>query len=142
MLQVSISRMSTTQFGAVMEFTYSPSIGLEHEGVVRAKDESLEGAVVRAVTGVRAEMLPLPTRFARRLELTLEYNYVYDLRDSANPDRLDPGHQLLRADANAWLLRTDAGTLAGLSLKYISGESPSVGFEPQRVTELTFSLKF
>ena len=132
----------TTRFGSVMEFTYSPSIGLEHEGVLRAEDESLEGAVVRAVTGVRAEMLPLPTRFARRLELTLEYNYVYDLRDSANPDRLDPGHQLLRADVNVWLLRTDAGTLAGLSLKYTSGESPSVGFEPQRVTELTFSLKF
>ena len=78
----------TTRFGSVMEFTYSPSIGLEHEGVLRAEDESLEGAVVRAVTGVRAEMLPLPVRFARRLELTLEYNYVYDLRDSANPDRL------------------------------------------------------
>ncbi len=132
----------TTQFGSAMEFTYSPSIGLEHEGVVRAEDESLEGTIVRGVTGVRAEMLPLPARFARRLELTLEYNYVYDLRDSANPDGLDRSHQLMRADANVWLLRTDAGTLAGLSLKYTSGESPSVGFEPQRVTELTFSLKF
>ncbi len=132
----------TTRFGSAMEFTYSPSIGLEHEGVVRAEDESLEGAVVRAVTGVRAEMLPLPVRFARRLELTLEYNYVYDLRDSTNPDALDRGHQLVRADANVWFIRTDAGTLAGVSLKYTSGESPSVGFEHQRVTELTFSLKF
>ena len=132
----------TTQFGSAMEFTYSPSVGLEHEGVLRAEDESLEGAIVRATPGVRAEMLPLPTRFARRRELTLEYNYVYDLRDRANPDGLNRGHQLVRADANVWLLRTDAGTLAGLSLKYTSGESPSVGFEPQRVTELTFSLKF
>jgi len=132
----------TTQFGSAMEFTYSPSIGLEHEGVVRAEDESLEGAVVRAVTGVRAEMLPLPVRFARRLELTLEYNYVYDLRDTANPDALNRGHQLVRADANVWFIRTDAGTLAGVSLKYTNGESPSVGFEHQRLTELTFSLKF
>ena len=132
----------TTQFGSAVEWSYSPSIGLEHEGVVRAEDESLEGAVVRLVTGVRAEMLPLPERFARRLELTVEYNYVYDLRDSANPDSLDRAHQMLRLDANVWFVRTEAGGLAGISLKYTNGESPSVGFRPQKVTELTFSLKF
>ena len=125
-----------------MEWTYSPSIGLEHEGVVRAEDESLEGAVVRLVTGVRAEMLPLPVRFARRLELTVEYNYVYDLRDAANPDSMDRGHQMVRVGANVWFVRTEAGGLAGVSLKYTNGESPSVGFRPQKVTELTFSLKF
>ncbi len=129
----------TTQFGSAVEWTYSPSVGLEHEGVVRAEDESLEGAVVRLVTGVRAEMLPLPERFARRLELTVEYNYVYDLRDAANPESLDRGHQLLRVDANVWFVRTESGGLAGLSLKYTNGESPSVGFRPQTVTELTFS---
>lgn len=132
----------TTQFGSAVEWSYSPSIGLEHEGVVRAEDESLEGAVVRFVTGVRAEMVPLPARFARRLELTLEYNYVYDLRDASNPELLDRGHQMVRADVNVWFIRTDSGTLAGLSLKYTNGESPSVGFRPQKVTELTFSLKF
>ena len=49
----------TTRFGSAMEFSYSPSIGLEHEGVVRAEDESLEGAVVRSVASVRADMVPL-----------------------------------------------------------------------------------
>ena len=87
-------------------------------------------------------MVPLPARFARRLELTLEYNYVYDLRDASNPELLDRGHQMVRADVNVWFIRTDSGTLAGLSLKYTNGESPSVGFEHQRLTELTFSLKF
>ena len=132
----------TTQFGSAVEWTYSPSVGLEHEGVVSAEDESLEGAVVRLVTGVRAEMIPLPERFARRLELTVEYNYVYDLRDAANPESLDRGHQMLRVDANVWFVRTDSGGLAGVSLKYTNGESPSAGFRPQKVTELTFSLKF
>ena len=131
-----------TEFGSAVEFTYSPSIGLEHEGVVRAEDESLVGSVVRAVTGVKAEMLPLPSQLARRLELNFEYSYVYDLNNPDDPDRLNRGHQLVRADANVWFVRTDAGRLAGVSLKYTSGESPSVGFRPQRVTELTFSLKF
>ena len=131
-----------TQFGSAVEFTYSPSIGLEHEGVVRAEDESKIGSVVRFVSGVKAEMLPLPSHLARRLELTIEYNYVYDLKDDDAPDRLNRGHQLIRADMNVWFVRTDAGRLAGVSLKYTSGESPSAGFRPQRVTELTFSLKF
>ena len=125
-----------------MEFTYSPSLGLEHEGVVRAEDESLLGSVVRAVTGVKAEMLPLPSQLARRLELNFEYSYVYDLNNRNDPDQLNRGHQLVRADANVWFVRSDAGRLAGVSLKYTSGESPSVGFRPQRVTELTFSVKF
>ncbi len=131
-----------TQFGSAVEFTYSPSIGLEHEGVVRAEDQSKVGSVVRLVSAVKAELLPLPEHLARRLELNFEYGYVYDLKDSEAPDQLNRGHQLVRADANVWFLRTDAGRLAGVSLKYTSGESPSQGFRPQRVTELTFSLKF
>ena len=43
-----------SQFGSAVEFTYSPSIGLEHESVVRAADESRENSVVRAVTGGRS----------------------------------------------------------------------------------------
>ena len=131
-----------TQFGSAVEFTYSPSIGFEHESVVRALDESLESSVIRAVTGLRAELVPLPSRWARRLELTLEYSYVYDLQQSADPDQLDRGHQLVTADANVWFVRTDAGTLAGVSLKYTDGESPSQGFQQQQLTELAFSLKF
>ena len=131
-----------TQFGSAVEFTYSPSIGLEHEGVVRAEDESKIGSVVRLTSGVKAEMLPLPSHLARRLELTIEYSYVYDVTDYKAPDQLDRGHQLVRADMNVWFVRTDAGRLAGVSLKYASGESRSAGFRAQRVTELTFSLKF
>ena len=131
-----------TQFGSAVEFTYSPSIGLEHEGVVSAADESLEGSIVRAVSGVRAELVPLPSRWARRLELTIEYSYVYDLKESAEPDQLDRGHQLVTADANVWFVRTDAGTLAGVSLKHTNGESPSHGLQQQQLTELTFSVKF
>ena len=131
-----------TQFGSAVEFTYSPSIGLEHEGVVRAADKSLEGSTVRAVSGVRAELVPLPSRWARRLELTLEYSYVYDLKDSSEPDQLGRGHKLVTADANVWFVRTDAGTLAGVSLKHTNGESPSHGFQQQQLTELTFSVKF
>ncbi len=131
-----------TQFGSAVEFTYSPSIGLEHEGVVRAADRSLKGSVVRAISGVRAELLPLPSQLARRLELTIEYSYVYDLKDSEAPDQLDRGHQLVRVDANVWFVRTDAGSSAGVSLKYTNGESPSAGFENQQLTELTFSVKF
>ncbi len=62
-----------TRFGSAVEFTYSPSIGLEHESVVSALDESLENSIVRAVTGVRAELVPLPSHWSRRLELNLEY---------------------------------------------------------------------
>lgn len=131
-----------TEFGSAVEFTYSPSVGLEHEGVVRAADQSLEGSVVRAVTSVRAELLPLPSHLSRRIELNLEYSFVYDLRESAEPAQLDRGHQLVTADANVWFLRTDAGRLAGVSLKYTNGESPSAGFRQQQLTELTFSLKF
>ena len=69
-----------TQFGSAVEFTYSPSIGFEHEGVLRAADPSL--------------------------------------------------------------VRTDAGSLAGMSLKYTNGESPRDGFRLQQLTELTFSVKF
>ena len=131
-----------TQFGSAVEFTYSPSIGLEHESVVRTADESLEGSVVRAVTGVRAELVPLPSHWSRRLELNLEYSYGYDLQDTAEPYQLDRGHKLVTADANVWFLKTDAGTLAGVSLKYTNGESPKTGFRKQQLTELTFSLKF
>ena len=131
-----------TQFGSAVEFTYSPSIGLEHESVVRAADESRENSVVRAVTGVRAELLPLPSHLSKRLELTVEYSYVYDLQETADPDQLDRGHQLVTADANVWFLKTDAGTLAGVSLKYTNGESRKRGFRQQQLTELTFSLKF
>ena len=131
-----------TQFGSAVEFTYSPSIGLEHEGVVRAVNESKIGSVVRLVSGVKAEMLPLPSALARRLELNIEYSYVYDVKDYKAPDQLNRGHQLVRADMNVWFVRTDAGRLAGVSLKYTNGESPSAGFRPQRVMEFTFSLKF
>ena len=131
-----------TQFGSAVEFTYSPSIGLEHESVVRTADESLEGSVVRAVTGVRAELVPLPSHWSRRLELNLEYSYGYDLQETAEPYQLDRGHKLVTADANVWFLKTDAGTLAGVSLKYTNGESPKTGFRQQQLTELTFSLKF
>ena len=40
-----------TQLGSVVELTYSPSIGFEHEGVLRAPDQSFERTVVRAVSG-------------------------------------------------------------------------------------------
>ncbi len=131
-----------SQFGSAVEFTYSPSIGLEHESVVSAADESLENSVVRAVSGVRAELIPLPSHLAKRLELTVEYSYVYDLQQTAVPDQLDRGHQLVTADANVWFLKTDAGTRAGVSLKHTNGESRKRGFRQQKQTELTFSLKF
>ena len=131
-----------SQFGSAVEFTYSPSIGLEHESVVSAADESRKNSVVRAVSGVRAELLPLPSHLSKRLELTVEYSYVYDLQETADPDQLDRGHQLVTADANVWFLKTDAGTRAGVSLKYTNGESRKLGFRHQQLTELTFSLKF
>ena len=131
-----------TQFGSAVEFTYSPSIGFEHEDVVRAVDQSLDRTVVRAVSGVRAELLPLPSRLSRRLELNFEYSYVYDLKESAQFDGLNRGHQLMTADANVWFVRTDAGSLAGMSLKYTNGENPRKGFRKQKLTELTFSVKF
>ena len=131
-----------SQFGSAVEFTYSPSIGLEHESVVSAAGESRKNSVVRAVSGVRAELLPLPSHLSKRLELTVEYSYVYDLQETADPDQLDRGHQLVTADANVWFLKTDAGTRAGVSLKYTNGESRKRGFRQQKLTELTFSLKF
>ena len=131
-----------SQFGSAVEFTYSPSIGLEHESVVSAADESRLNSVVRAVSGVRAELLPLPSHLAKRLELTVEYSYVYDLQETADPDQLDRGHQLVTADANVWFLKTDDGTRAGVSLKHTNGESRKRGFRQQKLTELTFSLKF
>ena len=131
-----------SQFGSAVEFTYSPSIGLEHESVVSAADESRKNSVVRAVSGVRAELLPLPSHLSKRLELTVEYSYVYDLQETADPDQLHRGHQLVTADANVWFLKTDAGTRAGVSLKYTNGESRKRGFRQQKLTELTFSLKF
>ncbi len=131
-----------TRFGTAMQFTYSPYIGLEHEGVLSAAVDSLEGSVVRAVTRVRAELLPLPSQLSERLELNVEYSYVYDLIDRADPDRLTPGHGLVKVNANVWFVRTAAGRRAGVSLKYTNGESPSVGFRHQRLTELTFAAKF
>ena len=131
-----------SQFGSAVEFTYSPSIGLEHESVVSAADESRLNSVVRAVSGVRAELIPLPSHLAKRLELTVEYSYVYDLQQTADPDQLDRGHQLVTADANVWFLKTDDGTRAGVSLKHTNGESRKRGFRQQKLTELTFSLKF
>ncbi len=131
-----------SQFGSAVEFTYSPSIGLEHESVVSAADESRLNSVVRAVSGVRAELIPLPSHLSKRLELTVEYSYVYDLQETADPDQLDRGHQLVTADANVWFLKTDAGTRAGVSLKHTNGESRKRGFRQQKLTELTFSLKF
>ena len=131
-----------SQFGSAVEFTYSPSIGLEHESVVSAADESRINSVVRAVSGVRAELIPLPSHLSKRLELTVEYSYVYDLQETADPDQLDRGHQLVTADANVWFLKTDDGTRAGVSLKHTNGESRKRGFRQQKLTELTFSLKF
>ena len=131
-----------SQFGSAVEFTYSPSIGLEHESVVSAADESRINSVVRAVSGVRAELIPLPSHLSKRLELTVEYSYVYDLQKTADPDQLARGHQLVTADANVWFLKTDDGTRAGVSLKHTNGESRKRGFRQQKLTEFTFSLKF
>jgi len=131
-----------TQFGSAVEFTYSPSIGFEHENVLRAADPDLDRTVVRTVSGVRAELLPLPSRLSRRLELNFEYSYVYDLKESVESEGLNRGHQLVTADANVWFVRTDAGSLAGMSLKYTNGENPRAGFQKQKLTELTFSVKF
>ena len=89
-----------------------------------------------------AELLPLPGHLARRLELNFEYSYVYDLMESTDPDGLNRGHQLVAADANVWFVRTDAGRLAGMSLRYTNGESPKAGFRQQQRTELTISVKF
>ncbi len=131
-----------TQFGSAVEFTYSPSFGFEHEGVLRTADQDLDGTVVRAVSGVRAELIPLPSRLSRRLELNFEYSYVYDLMEFAGPVGLNRGHQLVTADANVWFVRTDAGSLAGMSIKHTNGENPRKGFRQQQLTELTFSVKF
>ena len=131
-----------TQFGSAVEFTYSPSIGLEHESVVRAADESLENSIVRAVTGVRAELVPLPSQFSGRLEFNFEYSYAYDLMNRADPLGLNPGHRLVKANANVWFVRTPAGRVAGMSFSYANGESPSVGFRRQRLAQLTFVAKF
>ena len=131
-----------TQFGSALEFTYSPSIGFEQEDVLRAGDQSLDRTVVRAVSGVRAELLPLPSRLSRRIELNLEYSYVYDLMELAGPSGLNRGHQLVTADANVWFVRTDAGSSAGMSIKHTNGENPRKGFRQQQLTEITFSVKF
>ncbi len=131
-----------THFGTAMQFTYSPYIGFEHEGVLSAAVDSLEGSVVRTVARVRAELLPMPSQLSRRLELNVEYSYVYDLMNRADPNRLTPGHRLVKANANVWFVRTAAGRLAGVSLQYTNGENPSVGFRPQRLTQLTFAAKF
>ena len=131
-----------TQFGTAMEFTYSPSIGLEREGLVDAKNKPLEGSVVRAVTGVRAELLPLPSQLSRKLELNVEYSYLYDLIGRSNSERPTRGHPLWKADANVWFVRTDAGRLAGVSLSHTNGGNPSVGFRHQQLTQLTFAAKF
>ena len=131
-----------TQFGTAMEFTYSPSIGLERESVVNAKNKTLEGSVVRAVTGVRAELLPLPSQLSRKLELNVEYSYVYDLMGQSVSDRPTRSHPLWQADANVWFVRTDAGRAAGVSLSYTNGEIPRVGFRRQRLMKLTFAAKF
>ncbi len=131
-----------TNFGTVMQFTYSPYIGLEHEGVLSAKADSLEGSVFRAVTKVRAELLPLPAQLSRKLELNVEYSYVYDLMNRADPNRLTTGHRLVKADMNAWFVRTATGRMAGVSLSYVNGENPSVGFRNQRLIQMTFAYKF
>ena len=131
-----------TNFGTFMEFSYSPYIGIEHEGVLSAQAENLEGSVFRAVTKVRAELLPLPDQLSRKLELNVEYSYVYDLKNDADPNRLTTGHRMVKADMNAWLVRTPNGRMAGVSLAYVNGENPSIGFSNQRLVQMTFAAKF
>ena len=115
---------------------YLPMIGVEHERVIHATGSAIEGSVTRSLLELTVNVFPLRPAVGKRLTLTADMAYRYDVQSLLGGDRRHP----FGAFSASYGL--DPHNIFLIGVDYVRGENPDEGFEGQRFARLSLKVQF
>jgi hypothetical protein len=117
----------------LVDFVYTPLLGVEYDHTFTANMESDKGYVVRGVPRLVTTAYLVPSVFDHRIELIADLTARRDLLGS----RAAGWHRLVKLSANLYVYK-DA---AGIGLDYITGEDPDAKFVNQTLVQISLKVK-
>jgi hypothetical protein len=115
---------------------YLPMVGVEYERALRADDPADEGGVMRTLTQLKVNVFPLRRLAGKRITLTADVAYRYDVQTDFGGDRSHPYGELSISYG------VDPHNIFLIGVDYVRGENPDEGFEGQRFVRLSVQVQF
>lgn len=139
---VSLGKFNTDiSSGSILDFYYSPSIGIEQENRFRAKTEDDKGNIVRGFAKLYAGVRPFPVFFESRLkpEIFADLEHRYDAVNTTGIS--GRSHPLSKVGINFILIGNNGSKFAKLEFSYNNGSNPAEGLEDQRYYLVALKVK-
>lgn len=117
-------------------FNYLPMVGVEYDRAVRATDPTKEGSVTRGFTKLTVNVFPPRRVVEKRLTLTADVAYRYDVQSDFDGDRSHPNGEFSISYG------LDPHNIFLIGADYVRGENPDEGSEGQRFVRLSLKVHF
>ena len=134
---------NVSNFGNIIQFSYSPYLGFEQENRINTAEEASKGSIYRVMLRVttKISLFPLNAALREKFELTTDYQFRSNLSESV--DNIETSHyNYFTAGANFLLFSFENGKrVAKIGFDYTNGENPNNNFEKQAFYALSLKLK-
>ena len=134
---------NVSNFGKIIQFSYSPYLGFEQENRINTAEEASKGSIYRVMLRVttRISLFPLNDSLREKFELTTDYQFRSNLRESV--DNIETSqYSYFIAGANFLLFSLENGRrVAKIGFDHTNGENPVNNFEKQSFYALSLKLK-
>lgn len=134
---------NTSNFGRILQFSYTPYLGLENENRINTVEQASAGSIFRAVVRVTAEvsLFPKNRQLRDKFGFYIDWQYRNNFHETV-PNLTKSEHQYFTSSFNYTFFSADDGTKsAKIGLDYVSGENPTRNFEQQSFYAVSLKVK-
>lgn len=134
---------NTSNFGNILQFSYSPHFGFENENRINTSEVESSGSIYRMVFRITAtiSLFPLNENLREKFELNTDLQYRNNLSESVENIGAKE-YTFFTAGVNYLLFSFEEGKrVAKIGIDYTKGENPTNNFENQAFYALSLKLK-
>lgn len=134
---------NTSDFGNVIQFTYSPYLGFENENRLKTESESSLGAIYRAVFRVTSiiSLFPKSDQLKGKFEFNFDWQFRNNISESVD-DLTKSDHKYFTTSFNYTFFNADDGKKsAKIGIDFTNGENPAKNFEQQSFYSISLKVK-
>ena len=134
---------NTTNFGKVLQFSYSPYLGVENENRIDTKDNLSSGSIYRLLFRVSSTIAFFPEDDKIRDKFGIDFDWQYRYNFAENVDNLTvSNHKFLKLGFYYTFLHLSDSKNAKISFDYVDGSDPTRGFAKQSYFAISLKVKF
>ena len=134
---------NTSDFGKVLQFSYSPYIGLENENRLKTEKDSSAGNIYRVLFRITStiSLFPKSEKLKGKFEYNIDWQYRNNFSENVD-DLINIEQKFLVSSFNYTFFSVDEGKKsAKIGFDYTNGENPTKNFEQQSFYAISLKVK-